>query len=268
VIFFLFFSIEISYRIYLASKYDDSNTKSEENTAQVAPSSTTGESSQNNSAPSSSSKSQSSSPSSSETSSQSSSQQDKIIDYFVDIALPTPISVERWTKNPFNVGFDPDALDLAESTCVDGFIRDFNNASNVVKLKKDRENADIKIYKITPEQMVQYGGEDAGWGVAFGYKNSNNERYKGEIFISNAVPNNESSKCYLMRHEMMHNMGFRGHSDRFSGGIMAVPSLGRNTENIMSEVDTMSIKMLYNTGLPLKSNEEQARAYLKANYPQ
>lgn len=202
------------------------------------------------------------------------SEKEKMIEYFIDIALhftddnkPLTTGIERWVKNPFYVGFGPDTLDLRESTCVDGFIRDFNNASSTAKLQKNREAAEIKIYAVAPDELSQYGGTDSGWGFAYGYKNSSNERYKGEIFISNALPDDDAIKCYLMRHEMMHNMGFRGHSDRYWEGLMAVPGVGRNMENIMSEVDTKAIQMLYNTGLPLKSNEAETRAYLNANYP-
>lgn len=278
ILIIFYFSANIGYRLYLATE-----AKKDGKTINSAPSdeasnasgATSNKSTTISSVSSKPFSSPATAPANNSDSNQTVSEKENMIEYFVDIALhysdenrPLTTGIERWIKNPFNVGFGPDTLDLIEETCIDGFIRDFNNASSTFKLAKSRENSDIKIYKVSPEELSQYGNTDASWGFAHGYKNSSNERYKGEIFVSSAVPNNDDVKCYLMRHEMMHNMGFRGHSDRFWEGIMAVPGVDRNTNNIMSKVDTMAIKMLYNTGLSLKSTEAETRTYLNSHYPE
>lgn len=202
------------------------------------------------------------------------SQKDNLIEYFLDIALhfgvdrPLTTGVERWVKNPFYVGSAPGTLDQDFSTCLDGFIRDFNSVSSTTKLVRNNELADIKIYVVSPEEMDEYGGADSGWGYAYLFRNSANEDYGGEVFLSTATPSSSDVKCYLIRHEMMHAVGFRGHSDLFWEGIMAVPGVGRNTGNSMNTPDIKAIQMLYNIGLPLKSSEEAARTFVSSHYPE
>lgn len=73
---------------------------------------------------------------------------------------------------------------------------------------------------------------------------------------------NEAVRCQVVRHEMMHAVGFWGHDNTFFESIMAPPK----TRYIYPEEDKILVKMLYNSGVPIGADENAARSYLDSHF--
>lgn len=175
-------------------------------------------------------------------------------------------TTERWTKSTVYVGGNPqDFASVAPIyvECMNQFIADFNASSSSVKLQRNDASADLKIYWLSNEEMLQYSGDMEG-GSARTHDNGAGEIIGADVYLQKAYSRDDGMKCYLIRHEIYHAMGF-AHSDQTAKSLMWYPSAGNNLDKSLQDVDKRAISMLYSSGLPLKQTADQIRAYFSTH---
>ncbi len=272
IIIFLYFIPRV---IYLAS-YQNSSAKTSNNPTPVKQTSSPSPNSVKNNQSGSASSEPASSGSASkderheETTVNDDSNNKDIIDYFIETAVldssDREMFVTRWTASSISVGVGEGEFNDNLNNCLSSFIDDFNTQSSSVKLHRD-DTVDlgvpnIKIYYWNDAEFKQKAGSDIQYGLTQWNHKEDKSLQRSMVFISKDIMNNdESVRCQVIRHEMMHAVGFWGHSNKFFEGIMALPK----TRYIYPEHDKQIVRMLYNSGVAIGSKVENARSYLEQN---
>lgn len=188
------------------------------------------------------------------------------LEFFVEVATGYQTksgTSKRWTKNPVYIGGKDSEFSPPYSDCLNQIISGFNSESSDIKLVRNGELADIKIYWVTQQELEEKYNTDTGrpyatWSVDSG------RIYGATIVMPTDANFVEDLKCYTMKHEVMHAIGF-AHSDQTSYSLMGMPTVGKNLINGLTDVDKRIIRMLYSNGLPMKQNAGEIREYFKTH---
>ena len=197
---------------------------------------------------------------------------EKMINFFVGTAVSDSTGRElyiiRWDKPAVSAGVAVGVFDDVLNGCLDGFINDFNQLTNNVDLFHDN-TVDLGIPNIKIFYLDEATFNERARGVSpYGYV----EWDLKDDYSINRISMNISQKvkemdqavqCQIIRHEMMHAVGFWGHSDVYPESIMSLPK----SNYVYPVEDKRLIQLLYNIGLPLGHNPAATREYLNANYP-
>lgn len=193
-----------------------------------------------------------------------------LLDYFIETAVydvgGREMFITRWSSQNISVGVGEGEFTQSLNDCLSGFINDFNSLSSSVKLTRNDTVAlgipNIKIYYWEDSDFKQKAGSNALYGLTQWNHKDDKSLQRSMLFLSKAVMDaDEGVRCQVLRHEMMHSIGFWGHSNKFFEGIMALPK----TRYIYPEEDKSLVRMLYNSGIPIGSNADSARDFSRNN---
>lgn len=179
----------------------------------------------------------------------------ELIDYFViettTYSSPdTPSKVARWEKPVVTVSVESQPSEQ-NIKAVDKFITKFNNNSSKTKLQRIENNGDIKIYFET-DTAGSAGRSGPSSGADYIIDS-------GVIKLDERAGVFEQSLDSIFSHEMFHALGFTGHYESSTCRLMSPTTCGsRLTIN-----EERLIQMLYNSGIPLGSDETQIRSYFQ-----
>lgn len=197
-------------------------------------------------------------------------QPNTMLEYFIDTAVydyqKREFFVTRWAKSDVSVGVAEGTFTDSLNNCLNNFISDFNQESSSSKLRRD-DTVDtgipnIKIYYWEDSQFKERAGQDATYGVTEWIHKDDKSLQRSMIFFSHELMNvDEAVRCQVVRHEMMHALGFWGHSSAVPEGILSSPK----TRYIYPDEDKRLVKMLYNSGVAIGSNVEAARSFFRSN---
>lgn len=184
------------------------------------------------------------------------------LDFYIDIANTT-ISGEdqptiRWNKPKVYIGAVPGTLDETYTTCLNWFISDFNANSNQVKMENNAELAEVRIYFMTKQEMINQF--DTKLPFASTHPGDNGEIISSKIFMPSDTDWLNDEKCWSLKHEIIHAIGFRGHSNKINNSEMSFNPLYITYAGLSSN-DQRAIRMLYSSGIPLLTNQQQVRDY-------
>jgi len=190
------------------------------------------------------------------------------LDFYIDIANTSIRGNEggptiRWNKPKVYIGGEeaPDALDATYRSCLSFFVSDFNANSSNVKLENNVELANIRIYFMTEAELIaQY---ETKLPFAIPSSNSNGEMTGADIVMPSNTDWLEDEKCWSLKHEIMHAVGFLGHSNKIDNSEMSFNPLFI-TYGGLSSSDQRAIRMLYNSGIPLLSSQQEARDFFNS----
>jgi len=186
------------------------------------------------------------------------------LDFYIDIANTSIAGADRptirWNRPVVYIGGkeSDDALDATYRTCLNWFVTDFNANSTNVKLEKNAPLANIKIYFMTEQEMIDQYHTKLPFAVP--YNNTSGEMTESKIVMPSDTDWLDDEKCWSLKHEIIHAVGFPGHSGKISNSEMSFNPLYITYAGLSSS-DQRAIRMLYNSGIPLLYNQQQARDY-------
>ena len=166
--------------------------------------------------------------------------------------------VQKWTKNsiPVEIRGNPDSESLS---CVNTAIAEINQLSSKTKLRISsiRDSGIIIQFAPKSELRALYPEKFAD-GLT-----QTQETYSCEITLAAIWINNNShldsvKRCTIIRHELLHGLGFEGHTQRFPNSIMYK---GYPFITSYSVLDRDIIRMMYSTDIPPCASESEVRAY-------
>lgn len=185
-----------------------------------------------------------------------------VINFFVDAAVKntdsSPSPLGRFTKSTISLKVIGTIPDQASADTLQRVIDDFNNISQSVKLARNDEGSDLQIFFIPISEFSNYTntpGEHQGFSVTV--PDAKCQFKYAKAYIANDSDINQDTRDYLIRHEIMHALGFSGHTAPASGSIMG----NRLKQEHTGELDIKLYNMLYNSGVALCSNESQVREF-------
>ena len=150
---------------------------------------------------------------------------------------------------------------------MDSIIKDINlltDTNQVYKKTLDKSLANLAIYltdKNTfsisePQAYASYTSVPGLFGFAYTQLGTNSQIVRASVFLDMARPDNTSMfyNRYLLRHELMHTLGFLGHVTlaEFSGSCL---STGYNYSTFFSAFDKKMISLLYHPAIKAGMNE-------------
>lgn len=195
---------------------------------------------------------------------------DSLINFFIETAIKDyqdrSFFVTRWTSPNVSVGVGEGNLSETLSGCLSSFINDFNKESSSIKLFRD-DRVDlgipnIKIYYWDNAKFKQKAGNIDNGFTSWNHKDDKSLQ-RSMVFLSEDIMKlDDAVKCQVIRHEMMHAVGFWGHDQTYFESIMSLPK----TRYIYPEEDKTLVRMLYNSGIPIGSDESAARSYLESHF--
>lgn len=197
-------------------------------------------------------------------------QENRMLEYFIDTAVydyqKREFFITRWTSSNVSVGVAEGSFTESLNNCLESFINDFNSESSSAKLRRD-DTVDvgipnIKIYYWDDTKFKEKAGQNATYGLTQWIHKDDKSLQRSMLFLSYDLMNaDESLRCQIIRHEMMHAVGFWGHSDKYFEGIMSSPK----TRYIYPDEDKRLVRILYNSNIPVGSDNEAARNYFGNN---
>ena len=150
---------------------------------------------------------------------------------------------------------------------MDSIIKDINlltDTNLVYKKTSDKSLANLRVY-LTDKNTFSSGDSEAFAlyqsfpglsGFAFTQLETNSQIVRASVFLDMARPNNTSMfyNRYLLRHELMHTLGFLGHVTlaEFSGSCL---STSYNYSTFFSAFDKKMIPLLYHPAIKAGMNE-------------
>lgn len=198
---------------------------------------------------------------------------EKMINFFVETAVidddkARELYVIRWNKPSVSAGVAVGTFDDHLNGCLDGFISDFNALTSGVDLFHDNTVdlgiPNIKIFYLDEATFNARAGGSSQYGYVQWDLHDDYSINRISMNISYKIKEMEPGvQCQIIRHEMMHAVGFWGHSDIYPQSIMSLPK----TVYSYPAEDKWLVELLYNIGLPLGSNPAATREFLNANYP-
>lgn len=197
---------------------------------------------------------------------------EKMINFFVEAAnsdsTGRELQIIRWNKPAVSAGVAVGTFDDVLNGCLDGFISDFNQLANSVDLYHDNTVdlgiPNIKIFYLDEETFNARARGVSPYGYVEWDLKDDYSINRISMNISYKVKETDPAvQCQVIRHEMMHAVGFWGHTDIYPESIMSLPK----TSYSYPTQDKWLIELLYNIGLPLGSNPAATREFLNAHYP-
>ena len=193
---------------------------------------------------------------------------DDQLEFFVDLANYDQThkyeqKVSRWNHRTIYVGAeagDPNYDDQYKGALA-RFIGDFNASSSAVKLAESSDNSNIKLNFVTTDQLhVANDGRD---NLPFA---SVNEYTTGEVSsVDIYIPidhfYSDNVKWWTLKHEMMHAVGFSGHTTHMKSSEMSNETPLYITKGGLSDADKRAIRMLYSSGIPIGTSLAQTRDF-------
>jgi hypothetical protein len=190
------------------------------------------------------------------------------LDAYIDLANKSiggsEMTTKRWVKSKVYIGGREadDALDATYRTCLDWFVADFNTNSGNVKLERNAELADIKIYFMPTEELRTRYETLLPFNIPS--SNQNGEMTGSDIVMPNDTDWLDDEKCWSLKHEIIHAIGFPGHTNKVSNSEMSYNPLYITYAGLSSS-DQRIIRMLYNSGVPLLTSEQQVRNFFNTH---
>jgi hypothetical protein len=190
------------------------------------------------------------------------------LDFYIDIANTSVSGKDRptirWNRPIVYIGGKEGegALDITYRTCASWFINDFNSNSNFVKLEKNAPLANIKIYFMTEQELIDKYQTKLPFAIP--YNNTSGEMIEAKIVMPSDTDWLDDEKCWSLKHEIMHAVGFLGHTNKINNSEMSFSPL-YITYGGLSASDQRAIRMLYNSGIPLLTNQQQTRDYFNTH---
>lgn len=185
------------------------------------------------------------------------------LDFYIDLANTTihgdPDITYRWTKNTVYAAGRPGIILPEYNTCLNTFVSGFNANSGNIRIINDtnQPSMDIQIEMVTMEWLRQTGGNYLPFATPH---QTGGNITKVEIYLPTDSDWGYEEKCWSLKHEMMHAVGFHGHSNKKSNSEMSFAPIYM-TSNPLSDTDQRAIRMLYQSGVPINSNQQSARDY-------
>ncbi len=185
-----------------------------------------------------------------------------VINFFVDAAVKntngTPSPLGRFAKSTINLKVIGTIPNQASADTLKRVIDDFNGISQSVKLQRNDNGSDLQVFFVPINEFGNYTnspGDHQGFSVTV--PDSECQFKYSKAYIANDSDINQDTRDYIIRHEIMHALGFSGHNEPTSGSIMG----NRLKQEHTGELDIKLYNMLYNSGVPLCSNEPQVREF-------
>jgi hypothetical protein len=190
------------------------------------------------------------------------------LDFYLDLANSSigefePRNTKRWSRSTIYAAGRPGVILSEYNQCLDMFIADFNNNSGGVRIVHDANQPamQIRIEMVTMEELREMNGN------YLPFADTTNDTLGNMTSAVIYLPNNSDwgneEKCWSLKHEMMHAVGFMGHSNRLGESEMGNPIMmywGGLKAN-----DQRSIRMLYQSGVPISSTRDEARAFFSTH---
>lgn len=185
-----------------------------------------------------------------------------VLNFFVDAAVKnidgSPSPLGRFTKSTINLKVIGAIPDQASADTLQRVIDDFNGISSSVKINRNDAGSDLQVFFVSQSEFGNYTNSPGGkQGFSVTVPNSDCQFKYAKAYIANDADINQDTRDYLIRHEIMHALGFSGHNEPTSGSIMG----NRLKQEHTGELDIKLYNMLYNSGVPLCSNESQVRQF-------
>lgn len=191
-----------------------------------------------------------------------------VLNFFVDAAVKntdgSPSPLGRFTKSTVNLKVIGTIPDQASADTLQRVIDDFNNISQSVKLVRNDTGSDLQVFFIPQSEFGNYTntpGDHQGFAVTV--PDAKCQFKYAKAYIANDPGINQDVRDYIIRHEIMHALGFSGHNAPASGSIMG----NRLKQEHTGELDIKLYNMLYNSGVALCSNESQVREFFANKDP-
>ena len=187
------------------------------------------------------------------------------IDYFVKIAITDERDnynekpLRKWTKQNVYVKYFGTANNT-DKACADSTISTINDLSNTLTLIKTKGTTyDIDVNFLTQSELARRG-------YPYGYMDYrlyDSGAFSHAMAYVPADTLSDSGRCHYIRHEMTHTVGLLYNLGRQQGGYdFSIFNVAVEGFSDYIEIDKDLIKMLYNTGIPVKSTAAQARSFL------
>lgn len=200
--------------------------------------------------------------------------QEDILNFFIETTtyngkMTKRLPVCRWTKNPIKVEIQGD-INEKTTLVLDEAIKEFNAVSNI-KMEKVTTNSDILVYYMPVDQFPPNSLSEAVKGLAYFDPDNNCVISSAKIYVDDTEFADTKQLTYhdtlllVTRHEFLHALGFSGH-DTKQRGCTALSSVACLTYGY-TQYDISAIKMLYNSNLPLCSDETAIREFFANAIP-
>lgn len=185
------------------------------------------------------------------------------LDFYIDLANTSikgdARTTHRWTKSTVYAAGRPGEMLPIYNECLNYFVSDFNANSGGIRLVNDpnQPSVDIEFYMVTMEELHNLGGNYLPFVTP--HTDANGNMTRAELYLPTDSDWSDAEKCWSLKHEMMHAVGFHGHSLGMTNSEMGKPIVmyyGGLMEN-----DKRAIRMHYTSGIPLKSSSQQARDF-------
>lgn len=200
---------------------------------------------------------------------------DDILDFFVEATTYQGKMIDkkplaRWTKNPITIELNGEINDVVISS-IDKIIASFNAISDI-KLQRVSSGGDIQIFIVPKSQFPAISiPDDSFKGVSYTDPDANCVINSSKIYmdtedlIGAGSISSEDRFSTVLRHELMHSFGFSGHDTKPRGctSLSKIACLIKD----FTQYDISAIKMLYNSGIPLCSDETTIRNFFGNNIP-
>jgi hypothetical protein len=176
--------------------------------------------------------------------------------------------LSRWTINPITISIDGNVNNETLLAFGDA-ITEFNAVSDT-KLQIVSSGSNIKVHYLPIEQFPAYADIEAVKGYM--RPTTQNCRFSSaDVYVDDTRFEDSSQLTYhdalllVTRHELMHAVGFTGH-DNQERGCTSLTSVACLIDEY-TQYDISAIKMLYNSEIPLCSNESEIRQYFSGDIP-
>ena len=194
-----------------------------------------------------------------------------IVEYFNELVFGSEFGAsnkrcKKWVKNIkiFVAGKYPTYLDAE----LNKIIKEINNLTGVVKLLRvtSKQDANYVIYfgsgkdysKIEPNARPYVKDN---YGLFWVYWNSNNEIYKGSMYVALMGARDENTQKHLLREELTQSLGIMNDSDKYSKSIF-YQGWTHTTEYL--EIDKHIIKLLYNQALEANMTKQEINKIIQS----
>lgn len=189
---------------------------------------------------------------------------EQFINYFVEATTystkkqATPL--QRFTKNIIYLKVIGTIPNQESEETLNRVIADFNSLSETSKIERNDNGEDILAYFIPGSEFINYSNTTNTEAFEVDVPNADCSIKYAKVFIANDEASlNQPSRKYAIRHEITHALGFIGHINDVVNSIL----YSRVDMEHYTELDSKLIKMMYNTGVPLCSNESGVRTFFQ-----
>jgi hypothetical protein len=177
------------------------------------------------------------------------------VEYFID---EFGGYVQKWANDQIlvNIRGNPDSESLS---CVNTAIAEINQLSSKITLRIGSNDDSGFVIQFAPKSELRaLYPEKAADGLTEIHETYRCEIVQAAIWINNNSHLDSVRRCTIIQHELLHGLGFEGHTQRFPNSIMYgdSPFITR-----YSALDRDIIRMMYSTDIPPCANESEVREY-------